>query len=307
MVLVDMIWCSLRYGSSFADYFNFGFYRKNSAERRTYVTTGYLYRFHRALNNRDKAREIARKDLFRNRFGKFCVPCHVFGREEVEGFLSCLEDLVGDKIVVKDPRGAEGKTIRILDVERRGSVVYVGGVNGECFFREFLEENKEIYFEKFITQHPLLEEISPSAVNTIRVITVVADESVNVIGAAFRISVGCPVDNYAAGNLAAEVDCANGRVVTGGIKRQACCAQYHDHHPLTGARIKGFQIPYWREAMAMIREAALIEPEVRTVGWDIAITEEGPLIVEANPSWNKGAWQIPAGNGKKFLIAGYLP
>ena len=32
----------------------------------------------------------------------------------------------------------------------------------------------------------------------------------------------------------------------------------------------------------MALEAALIVPEVRYVGWDIAITENGPVIMEGN-------------------------
>jgi hypothetical protein len=56
----------------------------------------------------------------------------------------------------------------------------------------------------------------------------------------------------------------------------------------------------------MVTEAALVVPQVRTVGWDIAITPSGPIIIEGNSKWNKDTWQIPAGKGKLQMIKKYL-
>ena len=32
----------------------------------------------------------------------------------------------------------------------------------------------------------------------------------------------------------------------------------------------------------MVKEAALLVPEIRYVGWDVAITNDGPCIIEGN-------------------------
>ena len=42
---------------------------------------------------------------------------------------------------------------------------------------------------------------------------------------------------------------------------------------------KGFQIPYWNQTLEMIKEASKVIPEVKTVGWDVAITKTGPELV----------------------------
>ena len=48
--------------------------------------------------------------------------------------------------------------------------------------------------------------------------------------------------------------------------------------------IEGFQLPVWTEACQLAREAARLFLPLRFVGWDIALTETGPVLVEAN--WN---------------------
>ena len=45
------------------------------------------------------------------------------------------------------------------------------------------------------------------------------------------------------------------------------------------------KVPYVKEAFDMALEAALVVPELRYVGWDIAITEDGPVFIEGNDNW----------------------
>ena len=53
-------------------------------------------------------------------------------------------------------------------------------------------------------------------------------------------------------------------------------------HPNTKISIVGFKIPYWEEVNQMVEEAAAIINGVPLVGWDVAISENGPVLVEAN-------------------------
>ena len=66
----------------------------------------------------------------------------------------------------------------------------------------------------------------------------------------------------------------------------------HDHvqyikHPYSGTIIPGFQIPFWDEAKKMVLQAALVLPNVRFIGWDVAIAKDRPLLIEGNS--NPGA------------------
>ena len=53
-------------------------------------------------------------------------------------------------------------------------------------------------------------------------------------------------------------------------------------HPVTNTKIEGFQIPYFKEAIKMVKDASKVVPQVGLVGWDIAITNKGPVMIEGN-------------------------
>ena len=67
----------------------------------------------------------------------------------------------------------------------------------------------------------------------------------------------------------------------------------YDNHPETGTPIKGFQFPDWDSAMEMIKEATLVVPEVGYVGWDLAFSTKGPLLMEGNPFPGHDIYQLP--------------
>jgi hypothetical protein len=58
--------------------------------------------------------------------------------------------------------------------------------------------------------------------------------------------------------------------------------RWHDVHPVTGGRITGRIVPYWPEVIALVREAHAKLGDRVVIGWDVAVLEDGPVIVEAN-------------------------
>ncbi len=77
-------------------------------------------------------------------------------------------------------------------------------------------------------------------------------------------------------------------------------------HPVTGVDIVGFQIPYWEESLELVKEAALLHKENRSIGWDVAITNKGPDLIEGNHDWCKLLWQLPVKKGLKSILDTYL-
>ena len=53
-------------------------------------------------------------------------------------------------------------------------------------------------------------------------------------------------------------------------------------HPMTGTDLIGAPVPFCHEARQLVTDAALRVPELGYIGWDVAITEKGPILVEAN-------------------------
>lgn len=306
-LLFHMLYCTLRYGSSFVDYFNFQFYSKDHHLRKAYATMGYMYKFHKTVNNKFFTEEIDNKNRFRINFKDNCSKSYTFLPEEKQQAVDVLKSKVNNKIVIKDPNSTAGKSIRIVDIVNDLNEIKVSKLTITDFVDKEMERLGILYFEDYIQQHESIHSISPSGVNTIRVISLINNSgSVEIIGSIFRISVNSPIDNYSAGNIAAEIDIKSGIVKTGAIRKRSSCDHYHDVHEITNQSIKGFKIPYWEECLKSIRFSAMKIPEVRSVGWDVAISKDGPVIIEGNSKWNKDTWQIPAGNGKKEIIENIL-
>ena len=56
-------------------------------------------------------------------------------------------------------------------------------------------------------------------------------------------------------------------------------------HPKTGHSLVNFRVPYWQAARDMVIDAARKFAPIKTIGWDVAITPDGPVIIEGNTSW----------------------
>src|SRR5690554_991987 len=306
-LILDMVFSAILYGSSFVDYFNFQFYRKNRAERKAYATMGIMYKFHKKVNDKNYIAKIDDKKHFSVNFAEYCNKPFFYTKDQYQELIRVLGEKNGKKIVIKDPTSTGGKGVQVVELNLQNGKLYANSLELELLLNQHFQNNTLFYFEDFIEQHSLISEISPTAVNTIRVITMINDNrEPEIIGSVFRISVDCPIDNYSAGNMAAEIDKETGVVITGGIRKRSSCDEYHDLHPVTKKTIKEFVIPNWDAITKASLEAALVVPEVRTVGWDIAVTENGPIFIEGNSQWNKDTWQIPAGKGKIDIIAKYL-
>jgi hypothetical protein len=67
--------------------------------------------------------------------------------------------------------------------------------------------------------------------------------------------------------------------------------------PGTETPFVGFRLPYWSEVKDLALRAAAAFPWVRSVGWDIAISERGPVLVEGNERWAVSLVQMAAPHG----------
>jgi hypothetical protein len=57
---------------------------------------------------------------------------------------------------------------------------------------------------------------------------------------------------------------------------------WSDQHPVTGAPVHGRLLEAWPQIRALALEAQLVFSDRMLVGWDIALTPAGPVILEGN-------------------------
>ena len=134
-----------------------------------------------------------------------------------------------------------------------------------------------------IGQHKKINEIHGKSINTIRIVTLVTSGGeIVVVSALMRFGVGdSVVDNGTYGGFFVGANMDNGTLKAKGH----FLAEYGGGeifvHPDSKFKFKGFQIPYFQEACKSVTDAAKVIPN-RLIGWDVAITPNGPIIIETN-------------------------
>jgi hypothetical protein len=90
------------------------------------------------------------------------------------------------------------------------------------------------------------------------------------------------VDNFHQGGAVCQVDVATGEIGPAWDSWSKRPCVIHHTHPATGARIAGARLPCWQETVEMVAKAAGLFPDRIMIGFDVAITDSGPVIIEGN-------------------------
>jgi hypothetical protein len=143
--------------------------------------------------------------------------------------------------------------------------------------------------------HPAVEALTGPTLSTVRVVTYRQPNGpISVLMATIRMSTkGVAVDNFAAGGIAAPVDLRSGILGTAIAKDLTRGA--FTTHPDTGHPIVGTVLPAWSGVKALAVRAHEQFGWIAFVGWDVAITPDGPVLIEANPTWCVDLVQISHG------------
>jgi hypothetical protein len=148
--------------------------------------------------------------------------------------------------------------------------------------------------EEFCEQGEFENSIWPYSVNTIRIITLRESDKIVAVAALQRLGVDkekC-VDNACAGGLYSMIDLESGRLSAARSHSKDKLLDndgmplLFDEHPVTGAQIKGRTIPNWKKLQDDIihLHQQLLFTEIDFIAWDIALTDNGYKIIEANTS-----------------------
>lgn len=134
-----------------------------------------------------------------------------------------------------------------------------------------------------MTQHPALARFHPASVNALRVITVLEAGTARLFSTHLRVGAhGEPTNSVGVGGgFAVAIDPASGCVVGDGLTRDG----FRPSHPDTDVRFDGCEIPFFHDAVAL---ACRLHEDIRhlhSVGWDVAISPEGPVFIEGNDNW----------------------
>jgi len=290
----NIIISSLKYNISILEYFLFKFYKISDEDKNTYAGTGYMYEYQQMMNPKSSRDLLENKLLFLKKYAKHIKHNYLSINDigiEPDKLSEILNNNSG-KIVLKSSTGQCG-----IGIEVRSSNEF----NKDSLINR-LKETGNDFVEDFVQQHQKLNELSPSGLNTIRIITQLNNkDEVEILGTRLRITINSAIDNLAAGNIAAPINLETGLIEGSGVYSDIT-KQDELKHPITDIELIGFQIPFWKESIQMVKDAALLHKENRSIGWDVAITNNGPELIEGNHDWCKLLWQLPVKKGLKTVL-----
>jgi len=293
-LLSDILSSVFKYNISILEYFQFRFYNLTDKDRLKWAGTGHMYEYQLKMNPLKNRRILDDKTLFYKNYDEFFVHtvADINDLKEKEGLADQILSNPSGKVVFKSADGKCGAQVEIRNTSEFTPEELL----------DFMEKNEHDLVEEFIIQHPDINKLSPSAVNTVRIFTELNENNEQtILGCRLRISVDSSVDNMAAGNLAAPINEKTGIVEGSGVYSDITKPEA-DVHPVTGVNILGFQIPFWDDIIEMVTKAAKKHPQNRSIGWDVVVTERGPGLIEGNHDWCKLLWQLPVKSGLKSRL-----
>lgn len=267
----DCIWSRIRYGCVLNHYVVGNFYKRCSFERKRIYTYRHWCKVVCKVNDSQSIHYLKEKVDFNKYYPEYLGRDWLYSKnmdfESFENF--CKKH---DCAIIKPMSGLEGDGVELKIMPKELEDI-------KLQYKQYIVS--DVLIEEKIIQHPDMV-FGNKSVNTIRVYTTLNDKTneVTIIKTVVRAGIGeSIVDNSHSGGCAYEIEQELGYIIS-----SYYAANGHSSfiHPGTEICMIGRKIPYWIEVKEICVKAARKLPKCRYIGWDVAITKNGPLLIEGN-------------------------
>jgi hypothetical protein len=292
-LILDTGWCVFRYGLALSDYLNYKIYNRTADQRKRYAGVRIQNSFYETVSPSAYKTRYTVKPTFLKEFAAytkrdFIVP----DANNYDQFLAFLEN--HETFMSKPYDGLGGR-----GVEK----VHAGDITDPRAYFEQCIQNR-IFLEEVVIQHPDMNVLCPTSVNTMRVMTFNDHGNPRILWMGLRVGNGVnPVDNFHAQGMGVAIDMETGKLVGNAIDKDNT---EFTHHPTTGVRFDGFQLPCFPEVKDLVLRAALESDKILVVGWDVALSDKGPVIIEGNRRPGFDLVQVLADRGRLDIMEDVL-
>lgn len=304
-VLFDIIELYKDKGLSFREYYYMEFEKQPESFRKSFLGFGeelhYLevlnpikyyalaynkYLTHKILNNTG----IKTSELYCFYQPDGCV----YNSTEIA---TCLEDvyrILKDKgvkqCVIKNQEGSHGSNVYVIkDVIFEEKDAVLVRFDGDTISLSSILKKTPLLFESLVHQTEQFSTFNKSSVNTVRFMTTLwPDGTARIVATFVKIGrEGKCVDNAGdGGNVDACVDVDSGEI--------KYAIQYDgwrkikdiERHPENDVQLNGIIIKNWDAIKEEVKKYQQAFPYCKAAGWDIAITDNGPIVLEVNDRWD---------------------
>lgn len=253
-------------GIGYVDYLKGNYINLSNEEKKEFLTKRNYVRLVKYLNKRGYQMifhdKIVFNRIFKDYIGRDFIDIREVGYKGFKKFVTGKENVFAKK---HNSFGGDG-------VKK----VNLAGEDLKVLFNQ-LYNNKQYLIEDTLIQNEYLDWINPKAVNNVRLVTLLKDGEAYVVFKTLRINAGGE-EVISCHDIYMTLD-DEGNVL-GNVVDDEC--NIYKKHPVTGFKFKGAKIPHMDKALELVKSAAKLVPEMRWIGWDVAITEDGAAIIEGN-------------------------
>lgn len=264
-LFIDIVYCSVKYGAGPYDYQEFEFYNLNSKERKTYLTRVKNNAIVRMFNDKEIAKKFDDKVEFNKIFNKYLKRDWLYLDNNYEEFVKFCESK--KDFIAKPVGGSGGEGIELIKVDKK---------NYKKTY-EYLVSNNKLLIEEKIIQNKKIGMLNKTSVNTFRIVSFFDGKETHILNVVFKIGNGGVTDNFTSGSMYTFV--RDGKIIVPAIDRDD---NIFYEHPISKINIVGYEIPNYDKAIDLVKECAKKVPEVKYVGWDVAITDSDAVVIEGN-------------------------
>ena len=208
-----------------------------------------------------------------------------------EGVLRILKNKKVQSCVIKTTESSHGDNVWVINaIEFRDDDAVMMRFDGESQLLSSILGKEALIFESVVKQTKQFAAFNESSVNTVRFMTTLyPDGSARVIATWFKVGrKGKCVDNAGnGGNVDAAIDTETGKIYNvfqfDGWRK----AKQIEKHPDSGNQLNGVMIENWQAIKEEVRKFQQAFPYCKAAGWDIAITDDGPVVIEVNDFWDR--------------------
>lgn len=268
-LLIDILFCKIKYKANLNDYKMFSMYLLNNKERKTILTSGKNLILTNKLNDYSKLHIFENKNEFNEVFGDYLKRKWMFiNRKNYNEFECFIKNM--DYIIAKPNDNTEGKRIEKIKV-------------GDYSIKElynYLKDKDLLLVEEVIKQHNYLNKLYNKSINRVTVVTILYNDITYIISINLNLGNNSIVDSLKRGGMTNKID-----IETGTSLHPFCDRGLNNYyfHPVTKEKINNIKLPYINEIKSLVKDLSKIIKTVRYVSWDIAITNDGPILIGASP------------------------
>lgn len=282
-VVIDFTISALRYKFTANDYFIIGNgYTLSRYEKKRFFTRKRAEWLRKKVNNPEYFHILLNKAEALELFSDFVSRNWLYTpKSSFEDFLDYVNKT--PVFIAKPVEGLKGKGIEKHSASGKSEedlkALYNHLVANDMLIEECLKAHDDIY-------------LGTTALSTFRIYTMVDGKGdVHILKAKYRVGTGDAITDTDDGCVAYPISIKYGVIEGPGINEVLNSKNYF-YHPGCDKLVVGMKIPMWNRVLEVVTEAAKKIPQIRYIGWDIAVTNDGVEIIEGNHDPYTGTFEI---------------